>query len=261
MHTDQMKSERIQKLLSRRGLGSRRQIEQWIRDKRIKVNGVVAGIGDRISCSDKVWLDKKQITINQKETSEPKVIIYHKPVGEICTRLDAKGRPTVFSKLPSLNGSRWISVGRLDINTSGLLLFTNDGELANRLMHPSANIDREYAVRVIGKVEPYMLRNIRRGLYLQCENKKIWAKFTDIVDSGGSGKNHWYHVALMSGRNHEVKRLWSSQGITVSRLMRVRFGPISLPRELPRGSIKHLDQDEIDTLLDWLENESKDGID
>jgi len=245
--------ERIQKVLARMGLGSRREIESWIKAGRITVNGKLAKLGDSITTDDRVQLDKKQIKFPRKTDSRPKVITYHKPAGEICTRKDAEGRTTVFSKLPRLKGARWVSIGRLDINTYGLLLFTNDGDLANRLMHPSSNIDREYAVRVVGKVNEDMLKRLQAGVELEDGP----ARFSDIVDSGGEGANHWYHVTLMEGRNHEVKRLWESQGITVSRLIRVRFGPIILPRNSRTGTIRELDDKELDALYEWLDIKSE----
>lgn len=243
----QQKPERIQKVLARMGLGSRREIESWIKDERIKVNGKLARPGDVITSNDRVELDKRQIKFPKKADTRIKVIIYHKPAGEICTRKDAQGRTTVFSKLPRLKGARWVSIGRLDINTSGLLLFTNDGDLANRLMHPSSNIDREYAVRVIGRVDEAMLKQLQKGVELEDGP----AHFSDIVDSGGDGANHWYHVTLMEGRNHEVKRLWESQGVKVSRLMRVRFGPIILSRRSRPGSVTELEGKDLDTLFEW----------
>ena len=243
----QQKPERIQKVLARMGLGSRREIESWIKAGRIKVNGKLAKLGDSITTDDRVQLDKKQIKFPRKTDSRPKVITYHKPAGEICTRKDAQGRTTVFSKLPRLKGARWVSIGRLDINTSGLLLFTNNGDLANRLMHPSSNIDREYAVRVIGRVDEAMLKQLQKGVELEDGP----AHFSDIVDSGGDGANHWYHVTLMEGRNHEVKRLWESQGVKVSRLMRVRFGPIILSRRSRPGSVTELEGKDLDALFEW----------
>ena len=251
--SEQRNPERIQKVLARMGLGSRREVESWIKEGRIKVNGKLARLGDVITSNDRVELDKRQIKFPRKTDSRPKVITYHKPAGEICTRKDAEGRTTVFSKLPRLKGARWVSIGRLDINTYGLLLFTNDGDLANRLMHPSSNIDREYAVRVMGKVDEDMLKRLQAGVELEDGP----ARFSDIVDSGGEGANHWYHVTLMEGRNHEVKRLWESQGITVSRLIRVRFGPIILPRNSRTGTIRELDDKELDALYEWLDIKSE----
>ncbi len=245
--------ERIQKVLARMGFGSRREIESWVKAGRIMVNGSLAALGDSITSEDKVQLDKKQIKFLKKIVNKPRVIAYHKPVGEICTRKDTKNRVTVFNNLPPLKGSRWVSIGRLDINTCGLLLFTTDGDLANRLMHPSSGIDREYAVRVMGKVDESMLKKLQEGVALEDGS----AHFSDIVDSGGEGINHWYHVTLMEGRNHEVKRLWESQGITVSRLIRVRFGSIFLPRNSRAGTIREFNDKEIDELYKYLDMKSE----
>ncbi|MCH8262754.1 MAG: pseudouridine synthase [Proteobacteria bacterium] len=247
--SEQQNPERIQKVLARMGLGSRREVESWIKEGRIKVNGKLAKLGDVITSNDRVELDKRQIKFPKKTDARVRVITYHKPAGEICTRKDSQGRTTVFSKLPRLQGARWVGIGRLDINTSGLMLFTNDGDLANRLMHPSSNIDREYAVRVIGRVDQAMLKQLQKGVELEDGP----AHFSDIVDSGGDGANHWYHVTLMEGRNHEVKRLWESQGVKVSRLMRVRFGPIILPRRSRPGSVTELEGKDLDALYEWLD--------
>lgn len=255
MTSEQKTPERIQKVLARMGLGSRREIESWIKEGRISVNGKLARLGDAITTEDRVQLDKRQIKFPKKTDTRAKVIAYHKPAGEICTRKDTEGRATVFSRLPRLKGSRWIGIGRLDINTFGLLLFTNDGELANRLMHPSAGIDREYAVRVIGAVDNDKLEQLKNGVELEDGP----AHFTDIVDSGGEGANHWYHVTLMEGRNHEVKRLWESQGVKVSRLIRVRFGPIVLPRRSHPGTVRELDDNEISALYEWLDTKPQIG--
>ena len=239
--------ERIQKVLAQEGLGSRREIEGWIKQGRISINGEVASLGDRIKRDDNIKIDGRIIHLLKNARQKTRVIAYHKPAGEVCSRKDEKGRKTVFDHLPSLNKGRWINVGRLDINTLGLLLFTNDGELAHRLMHPSTGIDREYAVRVIGQVNQDKINRMLNGVELEDGP----ARFTDIVDSGGKGVNHWYHVALMEGRNREVRRLWESQGIKVSRLIRVRFGPVILsPRSKP-GSFIELKQKEIIELMKW----------
>ena len=239
--------ERIQKVLAQEGIGSRREIEGWIKQGRISVNDEIASLGDRIKRDDNIKIDGRIIRLVKDAWQKIRVIAYHKPAGEVCSRKDEKGRKTVFDHLPSLNKGRWINVGRLDINTLGLLLFTNNGELAHRLMHPSTGVDREYAVRVIGHVAKEKLDRMLKGIELEDGP----ARFTDIVDSGGKGVNHWYHVVLLEGRNREVRRLWESQGIKVSRLIRVRFGPVSLsPRSKP-GTFKELKQDEINELMQW----------
>ena len=242
--------ERIQKVLAHAGIASRREIEKWIEAGRIKVNNRVVKIGDRMTAGDKVSIDGRLINIKQSDRQDLRLIAYNKPAGEICSRKDEKGRKTVFENLPRLRQGRWINVGRLDVNTSGLLLFTNDGELANKLMHPSSGMDREYAVRVRGEVSQEILERLRNGVELE----DGMAKFTDIVNSGGEGSNHWYHVVLMEGRSHEVKRLWESQGIQVSRLIRVRFGPVFLPRHSKPGSIRAIKGTELEAVLNWVKN-------
>ncbi len=230
-------TEKLQKVLARAGYGSRREIEAWISDGRISVNGKLAQLGDRVSATDVLRVDGHIVSKTRIEHSHHcRVLLYHKPVGEVTTRTDPEGRPTVFDNLPGLRNGRWIAVGRLDINTSGLLLFTNDGELANRLMHPSYTIEREYAVRVLGEVAPETLQKLQEGVMLEDGT----ARFTSIVDGGGEGANHWYHVLLDEGRNREVRRLWDSQGVTVSRLIRVRYGPTSLPRRIRPGKWEEL---------------------
>jgi len=236
-------NEKIQKVLARAGLASRREIERWISDKRIKVNGKLATLGDRIGELDKVLVDGKPF-YTKKTTPRKRVLIYHKPEGQICTRSKPEQRKTVFDSLPVLRNGRWITIGRLDINTSGLLLFTTDGELANRLMHPSYELEREYAVRVLGEVSKQSLKNMTSGVMV--EGSK--AKFDKITDAGGSGANHWYHVILKEGRNREVRRLWESQGLKVSRLMRVRFGPIKLKKYLRPGKWQEMEGSELGML-------------
>lgn len=223
--------ERIQKLLSSAGVGSRREIEQWISDGRVRVNDQKATLGDRITLNDKVLVDGKPIHLDKIESGYTRIIILNKPEGVVCTRKDPEGRPTVFDKLPATDGERWISVGRLDINTAGLLILTTDGELANRLMHPSYEVDREYAVRVAGEVDETVLQTLKEGVLLE----DGMARFSDIQEAGGTGYNHWYHVVLMEGKNREVRRLWESQGVQVSRLKRVRFGCVFLPSRLKVG--------------------------
>jgi 23S rRNA pseudouridine2605 synthase len=237
-------SERLQKVLARAGLGSRREIEGWIQAGRIQVNGVTAELGVQVDGTETINIDGKTIALAPPEAT--RVIAYHKPLGEIATRSDPEGRPTVFDNLPRLQQGRWIGVGRLDISTSGLLLFTNDGELANRLMHPSRELEREYAVRVFGEVDGLILNSLLEGVELEDGP----AHFLSVRDAGGSGSNRWYHVVLGEGRNREVRRLWESQGVQVSRLIRVRYGPIDLGRRLPAGTWRDLTHAEVAALRD-----------
>ncbi|MDE2140068.1 MAG: 23S rRNA pseudouridine(2605) synthase RluB [Gammaproteobacteria bacterium] len=237
-------AERIQKVLAAAGFGSRREIEGWITAGRVRVNGRVARLGERISATDRVALDQRPLRLERAAAERQRVILYHKPEGELTTRKDPEGRPTVFEALPRLRRSRWVSIGRLDFNTSGLLLFTNDGELANRLMHPSREIEREYAVRVLGKITEQQLSALTSGVRLD----DGMAKFDALRDAGGEGANHWYHVILHEGRTREVRRLWEAVGVTVSRLIRVRYGAIALPRQLPRGGWRDATDDELQVL-------------
>jgi len=236
--------EKLQKVLARAGLGSRREMEQWISAGRVKVNGRPASLGDRVGATDRITVDGKKLAGGTKTRDQCRVLLYNKPEGEICTRNDPEGRPTVYDRLPGLKHGRWVAVGRLDINTSGLLLFTTDGELANTLMHPSSGIDREYAVRVLGEVTPEMLKAMREGVLLEGE----LCRFSDIQLFGGRGANQWYHVVLMEGKNREVRRLWESQGVKVSRLKRVRFGPLFIPSTVRRGKFYELTPAEIEGL-------------
>ncbi len=237
--------EKLQKVLARIGVGSRRDVESWISQGRIKVNGKDATLGLRVDMHDAITIDGKVIKREEAAESVRRVIMYNKPDGEICTRDDPEGRPTVFDKLPRPKEGRWINIGRLDINTTGLLMFTTDGELANRLMHPSYEMDREYAVRVRGEVDDEMIERLKAGVVLEDGP----ARFTDIQQApGGEGFNHWYHCVVMEGRNREVRRLWESQGLVVSRLKRVRFGPVFLNSDLPMGRWREMSQYEVDVL-------------
>lgn len=237
--------EKLQKVMARMGLASRREIEDWISAGRVKVNGAVASLGVRVDLHDAIAVDGKVIRREESAESVRRVIIYNKPEGEICTRDDPEGRPTVFDRLPRPKDGRWINIGRLDINTTGLLMFTTDGELANRLMHPSYQMDREYAVRVRGEVDEEMIERLKAGVMLEDGP----AKFTDIkVAPGGVGFNHWYHCVVMEGRNREVRRLWESQGVVVSRLKRVRFGPVFITSDLTMGRWREMSQREVDIL-------------
>jgi len=238
------KAERLQKVLARAGYGSRREIESWISQGRVKVNDKVAELGQLYHNGDKVQVNGKLVPPGRFKFKEAKVIIYHKPVGELTTRSDPEGRKTVFDNLPKIHGGRWVAIGRLDINTSGLLLLTTDGELANQLMHPSNEIEREYAVRILGEVTPEILKALHKGVLLE----DGLAKFDTIYDKGGQGANHWYHVVLKEGKNREVRRLWESQGVTVSRLMRVRYGNIQLQKSLRMGHSRELSTEEVDNL-------------
>ena len=238
-------SEKLQKVLARAGFGSRREIENWIIRGRIRVNGKVAVIGDRVDDKDKILVDGKKLASQKKIKRKRRVILYNKPENEICTRKDPEGRPTVFDKLPPLKHGRWVSVGRLDINTSGLLLFTTDGELANQLAHPSSMIEREYAVRVMGEVTPAMIQNMHEGVIIDDD----FCRFTDIQFYAGEGINQWYHVVLFGGKNREVRRLWESQGLKVSRLKRVRFGSNFIPSSVRRGQFIELSKNEIEKLI------------
>ena len=241
-------TEKLQKVLARAGIASRREAERMINDQRVKVNGKLATIGDRISDSDRVDVDGRRVKLVQAEAFKRRVLVYHKPEGEISSRNDPEGRATVFDRLPKLKNGRWIAVGRLDYNTTGLLLFTNDGELANQLMHPSTQLDREYLVRVMGNVDGDMMQRLRDGVLLE----DGIAKFTDIVESDRGEEdaiNRWFYVCVMEGRNREVRRLWESQGVTVSRLKRVRFGPIFLPAKIKKGQYQELAPKDIKNLV------------
>ncbi|MFD2190927.1 23S rRNA pseudouridine(2605) synthase RluB [Pistricoccus aurantiacus] len=239
-------SEKLQKVLARAGLGSRREMETAISDGRVKVNGRLATLGDRIEIRDSVTFDGRPVTLKAADDTPRRVLMYNKPEGELCTRKDPEGRRTVFERLPRLKGERWIAIGRLDINTSGLLLFTTDGELANRLMHPSTEIEREYAVRVMGEVKREHVLAMVEGVMLEDGP----ARFSDVQEFGGEGINTWFHVVIMEGRNREVRRLWESQGLTVSRLKRVRYGSVFLDKRAKAGEWTELTQEEVDGLAE-----------
>jgi 23S rRNA pseudouridine2605 synthase len=223
--------QRLQKLMAAAGLTSRREAESWIEDGRVKLNRRPAKIGDSAKEGDELQVDERRFKVTEHSDDETEVLIYNKPEGEVTSRADTEGRRTVFDRLPEPKTGRWVAVGRLDINTSGLLLLTNDGELANKLMHPSSNIDREYACRVHGIASDEQLQTLRDGVTLDDGP----AKFTDIVPGEITGTNQWFHVALMEGRNREVRRLWQTQGLEVSRLKRVRYGAVFMPKGLKRG--------------------------
>lgn len=238
--------ERLQKVLASHGLGSRREIEHWIQLGQVRINERLAKLGDRLTPGDSIFVNnKKVIFASQQRPVQHRIIVYNKPEGEIVTRQDPQGRVTVFQALPRLNSGRWIAVGRLDINTSGLLLFTTDGILAHNLMHPSLEVEREYAVRVLGEVSQYQLSELTTGIKLD----GITARFDSIYEAGGSGANHWYHVVIKEGRNREIRRLWESVGITVSRLIRIRYGNVVLGPRLFSGNCRPLAAEERQTLL------------
>lgn len=237
-----VRRERVQKVLADLGLGSRREIEGWIVAGRVRVNGQPALLGVRVGPTDSVTVDGRAVTRRRfREAPAARVLAYHKPEGEVATRRDPEGRPTVFEHLPR---GRWIAVGRLDVNTTGLLLFTNDGALAAALMHPRSAVEREYAVRVFGEVPEGTLERLREGVELDDGP----AHFDQVVDAGGEGRNHWFRAVLREGRQREVRRLWESQGVRVSRLIRVRYGPFALPRMLRPGRWQELGPSAIDGL-------------
>jgi len=243
-------SEKLQKVLARAGHGSRRELEALIRAGRVSVNGKVAVLGERLDDENAiVRIDGHVVSAKAQEEVVCRVLAYYKPEGELCTRHDPEGRRTVFDRLPKIRGSRWISVGRLDANTSGLLLFTTDGELANRLMHPSRQVEREYLVRVFGDVTEDKVRNLVRGVELD----DGMARFEDVVYAGGEGMNHTFYVVINEGRNREVRRLWESQETTVSRLKRVRYGDIFLDKKLPRGGWMELSLKDVNYLRELVE--------
>lgn len=243
---NQFMSEKIQKVLANAGVGSRRQIESWIAEGRITVNDQPATIGCRVEITAKICIDGKLVKWQVQSSDRTRILIYHKPEGEVATRSDPQGRPTVFDNLPILRRQRWIQVGRLDLNTSGLLIFTTNGELANYLMHPRYEFEREYAVRVMGTVTDQALHNLKTGVLLE----DGMAHFDSIIkDPGGTGINHWYHVILKEGRQREVRRLWETQNVQVSRLIRVRYGSVWLPRLLRPGRYEELEKKQVNEFL------------
>jgi len=256
---NELKGERLQKVLANAGVASRREVERMISAGRIRVNGKIAALGDRIEAdtNDKIELDGR--VIGNKRLAGPearRIIIYNKPEGELVTRHDPEGRATIFSRLPKLKQGRWIAIGRLDINTSGLLLLTTDGELANRLMHPSKAIEREYAVRVLGTIGKEQLQQLTAGIELEDGP----ARFEEIVESGGTGANRWFHVVIVEGRQREVRRLWEAVGAQVSRLKRVRFGSVILDSSVKAGQNRDLTEKESKALLEQVGMEAEEPI-
>ena len=244
-------SEKLQKVLARAGQGSRREMEALITAGRVSVDGKVATLGDRVEVNAVIRVDGHQVKTRAAEEVICRVLAYHKPEGEMCTRHDPEGRPTVFDRLPKMDGARWIAVGRLDGTTAG--------ELANRLMHPSHEVEREYAVRVFGEITEAMLQRLRKGVQLE----DGMAKFNKIKPAGGEGLNQWFNVTLTEGRNREVRRLWESQEVQVSRLMRIRYGDVTLDRGIPRGGWQELKLPEVNYLrgLVNLPNETESKVD
>ena len=241
-------SQKLHKILAQSGLGSRRMMEEWIREGKITVNGAVATIGTRVKPTDLIRLGRK--VIRWPVTNRvPRVLVYHKPEGEIVSHDDPEGRASVFDQLPALRGAKWLAVGRLDFNTSGLLIFTTSGELANRMMHPRFAVEREYAVRIVGQLTPAQIERMLKGIELSDGP----ASCVSVEDEGGEGTNHWYRIVLREGRNRVVRRLFEALGLTVSRLIRVRFGVVSLPPRLKRGQVSALPAIEVKQLLSWLE--------
>lgn len=226
----EIKGERLQKIMAAAGLGSRRALEQEIKDGAVRINDSVAHLGQTASAGDRISFDGREWRVIDTRPAQ-RSLVYNKPTGEVTTRSDPQGRPTVFDSLPAIRGARWIAVGRLDINTSGLLLMTTDGELAHAMMHPSNKVDREYACRIFGEVDADKLARLKSGVMLE----DGMAHFSDIQPAGGEEGNRWYHVTLLEGRNREVRRLWASQDVTVSRLKRVRYGAVFLPKRLRMG--------------------------
>lgn len=258
-------SEKLQKVLARAGKGSRRKMETIIAEGRVSVDGKVVGLGERVTESQVIRLDGHVVKYITEAETVCRILAYNKPEGEVCTRSDEEGRKTVFERLPRMTGSRWISIGRLDINTSGLLLFTTDGEFANRMMHPSREVEREYAVRIFGEVDDAMLNRLRMGVKLDDGEAKFLSIKESGKEAGGEGINRWYHVVLTEGRTREVRRLWESQGVQVSRLMRVRYGHLHLDKQIPQGGWSELNLKEVNYFRKMVdlgkETESKVRVD
>ncbi len=244
------KSQKLQKVLAQAGLGSRRAMEELIKAGKVKVNGDAATVGQRVTSEDTILFGRRRIQF-KVTTRLPRVILYHKPEGEIVTRDDPKGRVSVFEKLPTIRSAKWLAVGRLDFNTCGLLIFTTSGELANRLMHPRFEVEREYAVRIFGTLSNDVMRQLRAGVRLS----DGLARFEELEAKGGEGRNRWYRVVVKEGRNRVVRRMFESLGLRVSRLMRIRFGIVSLPPRLKRGTWIEIKEAEIRNLLGWVGGE------
>ncbi len=247
--------ERLQKVLAQAGLGSRREMEEWIAAGRVTVNGEVAELGMRVVEGDVIRADRRIVHVKEPGESLPRILLYHKQEGEIVSRDDPEGRSSVFENLPKVRGHKWIAIGRLDFNTSGLLIFTTSGDLANRLMHPRFEVEREYAVRVQGEMAPEQMKQmVRKGIDL--DDGPV--KFEKLTDEGGEGFNHWYRIVVKEGRNRVVRRTFEALGLPVSRLMRVRFGIVNLPPRLKRGMMAELGEGEVRQVLEWAGLQSTD---
>lgn len=244
-----VEGERIQKLLARAGLGSRREIERWIEEGKLTVNNQPVQPGYHLKPGDYLQVNGRVVKWEKYAEQPTRILVYHKPVGELVTRRDPEGRPVIFTQLPRLAVGRWIAVGRLDINTSGLILVTNNGELANRLMHPSRQVEREYAVRILGEVDEAMMQRLRDGVELEDGP----AHFDEVRFYAGEGANKWFYVTVKQGRNRLVRRLWESQGVKVSRLIRVRYGDVTLPEKVRAHSFYELEAVELQALLEFVE--------
>lgn len=247
--SDEQQGERLQKVLAQAGVGSRREMEEWITAGRVVVNGEVASLGMRVTERDEVRVGKRWIAVKTPGAALPRVLLYHKPEGEIVSRDDPEKRATVFDKLPKLRGQKWIAIGRLDFNTSGLLIFTTSGELANRLMHPRFEVEREYAVRVQGEMTIEQTLQMTKMDGIELEDGPV--KFERLTDEGGEGFNHWYRVMLKEGRNRIVRRTFDALGLPVSRLIRVRFGIVNLPPRIKRGTMAELGEGEVKQIMEW----------
>ena len=240
--------ERLQKVLAQAGLGSRREMEEWISTGRIQVNGLTATLGMRVTAEDVIRADHRIVKIKAPDEAPPRILLYHKPEGEIVSRDDPEGRASVFDRLPRLHGQKWIAIGRLDFNTSGLLIFTTSGDLANRLMHPRFEVEREYAVRVQGRMSDEQMKLVLKDGVMLDDGLVTFEK---LLDEGGEGYNHWYRLVLQEGRNRVVRRVFEALGLPVSRLMRVRFGIVHLPPRLKRGAMAELGAGEIKAVMEW----------
>lgn len=240
---------RLHKALADAGVGSRREMEGWIAEGRVTVNGETAQVGDRVTSQDVIKVSGRRIYLRPPEGKRVRVLIYHKQEGEIVSRDDPKGRATVFEQLPKIRGAKWVSVGRLDFNTEGLMLFTTSGELANRLMHPRFEVEREYAVRVLGELTPEMQQQLLDGIELEDGEARV----ENLLEAGGEGANRWWRVVIKEGRYREVRRLFDAVGVKVSRLIRTRYGMVALPPQLKRGQKQELDETEVKRLLRWAD--------